>query len=73
MVHKELCMCTTKAWAWIDENSIVIAALGPGTNLEEVLPILGIGKIVEVTYENSPISTGDKWDGNKFVKVGTDG
>ena len=71
--RKELCMCTTKAWAWINKDSIVVAAFAPGTSLEETLPIYGIGQIVEVTHENSPVSIGDKWDGNKFVKVGIDG
>ena len=64
-------MCTTKAWAWINKDSIVVAAFAPGTNLEEALPSCGIGQIVEVTYDNSPVTLGDKWDGSKFIQEGS--
>jgi len=66
-------MCTTKTWALINKDSIVVAGFAPGTDLEEAWQMFGMSQIIEVTYDNSPVSIGDKWDGNKFVKVGENG
>lgn len=64
-------MCTgDKAWVWTNKDGVVTYGFAPGTILDEIIPLLGIGQLIELTPENTPVANGDIYDGEKFIKRG---
>jgi hypothetical protein len=54
-------------WAVIDkETQVVVGAIMPDTNLDEVKNAEKEFDIVKMTIENSPASVGDKYANGKF-------
>lgn len=61
------CTCTTKMYAIIDKDGIVVN-YAIGMTYEETQKKFFEHTLVEMTLENSPITFGDKYDGHNFIK-----
>jgi hypothetical protein len=55
-------------WALIDENNKVLACLPPTVTAEEYQDAAKLGRLVEMTLENSPAYINGFYDGKKFYK-----
>ena len=71
MVEQVSFTSTTNMWAVLDKENIVLGCIIEAS-YEKALEQSEGHSLIEMTTENSPAVTGQKWNGKKFIWKGED-